>query len=153
MRRKRRAMQTKNLTQRHGDTEGGASAEGQLKRRVKSEKWRISRFCQCLAKTPRICQTLANPSAARFSHFAKHWQNQLNFAKDWQNGLGAKAALRVAEAPQSNVPPALPDIGKPFPAWYGTISMNSPAEFSAAARDFVKQWTDVRHGEPERRAG
>ena len=37
-------------------------------------------------KTPRICQTLANPPAARFSSFAKHWQNHAKFAKHWQNG-------------------------------------------------------------------
>jgi hypothetical protein len=68
----------RNLTRRHGDTERGASAAGQLKSeelREKSEKWRIFRFCQCLAKTPEFCQTLAKVPAARFWNFAKPWHN------------------------------------------------------------------------------
>jgi hypothetical protein len=40
-------------------------------------------------------------------HFANVWQKRGNFAKHWQIRLETKAALRVAEAPQGNVPPAL----------------------------------------------
>ena len=55
--------------------------------RVASQNGAAGRFCQCLAKREEICQTLANPWAARGNRFANVWQNGRKFANVRQNGF------------------------------------------------------------------